>query len=68
MEWLLSRIQGHEPKLLLPTLISMSGPLTSVWRFGITEDGKNRYATLWREPHASIKISKLVGGVGPNLR
>ena len=34
-------------------------PFTSVWRSSITEDGKNRYATLWWEPHASVKISKL---------
>ena len=37
----------------------MSGPFTSVWRSSITEDGKNRYATLWWEPHTSEKISKL---------
>ena len=32
------------------------GPFTSVWRSCITEDGKNRYATLWWNNPASIKI------------
>ena len=35
------------------------GPFTSVWRFSITEDGKNRHRHFVVEPPASIKITKL---------
>ena len=35
------------------------GPFTSVWRYSITEDGKNRPCRVVVEPPASIEITKL---------